>query len=191
MDTPNLPDSWRRPTNSLTRSGLSGDRLEALTVAAKRLFSQFRTDAAVDPKTYLVAVIAVFEHYSDAIVMAVTHPFSGIASRQNWLPTIHEIRKACDDLNAPPKRTLQDAIAETLARRREDEKLLLAKPSEESRAAHVERLRAEGKLAFASHQDKRDIPWFHRLTKAEAQDTLERYARDYAPTRDGHPEMQE
>jgi hypothetical protein len=177
MGTQSLPDSWRRPTNSLqSYQGMDPIKVQALTVAAKRLFSQFKTDATVEPKTYLVAVIELFSHYSPEVVMTVTHPFTGMASKQNWLPTIFEIRKACDEANAPAPRSVTDTIAETFARRRQDEQRLLAKPSEESRTAHVERLRAEGKLAFAGARYSQELPWFERLTKSEAQATLDRFA---------------
>lgn len=175
MGTPNLPDSWRRPTNSLqSYAPINPAKLEALTVAAKRLFSQFKTDATVDPKTYLVAVIELFSHYSDEVVMAVTHPFTGMASRQNWLPTIFEIRQACDKANEPAPRSVLDAVAETLARRQQD----LPKGPAETRAAHIDRLRADGKLTFSSNNSGREMPWFERLTKAEAQATLDRYERE-------------
>lgn len=181
MDTPNLPASWRRPTNSLQNyQAINPVKLQALTVAARRLFSQFKTDATVDPKTYLVAVIELFSHYSDEIVMSVTHPFTGMASKQNWLPTIFEIRKACDRAkDDAAERTVSDAVAETLARRRDAE---VAKPPVEKRAEHVARLRAEGKLAFAGDKHVRDMKWFDRMTPSEAQATLNRYEREATET---------
>ena len=51
--------------------------------------------------------------------------------------------------------------------------------SEEERMAHIDRLRAAGCLTFGSADaDKREIPWFQKLSRFEALANLARYRRD-------------
>lgn len=175
-DTKNLPGSWRRPTSSLQKFELrENPRLEALTTAAKRLFSQFRVDATVEPRTYLVAVIAVFEHYADDVVTAVTHPFTGMASKQNWLPTIFEIRQACDAARAADNAAARRErdLAAQFARR----KSIKEETTQEERAAHVKRVGARRE----SPDDDLGLAWFDRLSVAEANEILARYEHAVTP----------
>lgn len=56
----------------------------------------FRKDDAHDPAVYAAAAIAVFSEYDLGVVDYITDPRTGLPSRLNWLPTIKEIRDACD-----------------------------------------------------------------------------------------------
>jgi hypothetical protein len=49
-------------------------------------------------------VVAVLSDYSLDIVNAVTDPRTGIPSRIKWLPTIAEIKAACEDIAGPRRR---------------------------------------------------------------------------------------
>lgn len=93
--------------------------------AAGRLFKQFRNDGANDAKTFMVSAVAVLQHYPKDVIAEVTHPYSGLASKQQWLPTIFEIRTACEAEMAPRRRAAQHEKVreETLRLRLEDELL--------------------------------------------------------------------
>lgn len=116
--------------------------------------------------------MAVLKEYPPDVVVRVTHPFYGLASKHNWLPSIAEIRQACDQEAARQSSLAKHsgAVAETLARRAESESWD-ERRRQESRAEHVARLRAEGKLSFdadaLSKSDRRS--WFDRMTAAEAE----------------------
>jgi hypothetical protein len=59
----------------------------------------------------------------------------------------------------------------------------IPKTTPEQRVAHVERLRAEGRLSFDSGAEaERRKPWFERLTTQQANETLARYAAEAAPS---------
>jgi hypothetical protein len=65
------------------------------------LLGCYRKGDAEDPEIYSAAVAAVLSTYPDAIALKVTDPRSGIASRSQWLPTVAEIRGACEKEMAP------------------------------------------------------------------------------------------
>lgn len=63
---------------------------------AARLLGCYRTGDANDPETYIAAVVAVLEQYPINTIRAVTAPATGIASKLKWLPSIAEIKEACE-----------------------------------------------------------------------------------------------
>jgi hypothetical protein len=65
---------------------------------AKLLLGCFRTGDATDPEVYTTAVVAVLADYPDDVIERVIDPRTGLPSRLNWLPTIAEIKSACEDL---------------------------------------------------------------------------------------------
>ena len=71
---------------------------------AKLLLGSFRTGDATDPEVYAGAVIAVLADYPDDVIELVVDPRSGLPSRMNWLPTIAEIKSACEDIHGPRRR---------------------------------------------------------------------------------------
>ncbi len=110
--------------------------------AAGILFGCYRRSDAADPDTYAAAVAAVLADYSPAIVKRVTDPRTGLPGRSKFLPTVSEIKEACDDLqrlewNAVKRqRDLENQLSE---RRRAAE--VAARPREtieELRARHGE-----------------------------------------------------
>src|SRR5262252_6261987 len=91
--TGNLP-SWQRPTTSLSaRTGPSAKQTFA-TERARLLLGQFRKGEANDPATFVTAIAAVLARYSEEIILEVTHPFTGMAAKSSWLPTVHEVVQA-------------------------------------------------------------------------------------------------
>jgi hypothetical protein len=132
---------------SLTRHVGSPSALPALTspsVATERallLLGSYRKGEADDPDTYVTAIAAVLTLYDPAIVARVTDPRTGIAGRVKWLPTVHEVRAACEEEAAFAHRMRQReaAIEKQLADRR------AADAAERNRPARVtlEDLRAK------------------------------------------------
>lgn len=66
--------------------------------AAGVLFGCYRRSDAADPETYATAVAAVLAGYSPAIVKRVTDPRTGLPGRSKFLPTVSEVKEACDEL---------------------------------------------------------------------------------------------
>lgn len=96
-------------TNLSNESAPSTSRqTETVMYAAERarvLFGCYRKGEANDPETYAAAVAAVLSEYPENIIRAVTDPRCGIPSRSDWLPTVAEVKKACEALYGPVRRT--------------------------------------------------------------------------------------
>ena len=89
-----LPNSQKKLNGGNSHSGLAPDYL---LKRAELLFACYRKDEAHDPQTYSAAVAAVLgDGYSRSIVEYVTDPRTGLPSRQKFLPTVAEVREACD-----------------------------------------------------------------------------------------------
>lgn len=82
---------------------------------ARILLGCYRKGEASDPEVYTTAVISVLASFPEDIVVAVTDPVRGLPSESQFLPTIAEVRAACD-------RRMQPIFA-ALRRRREAEEL--------------------------------------------------------------------
>ncbi len=65
--------------------------------AAHRLLGCYRTGDAHDPEMYITAVVAVLVTFPVSVMRDVTNPVSGLPSKRNGLPTIKEVREACDE----------------------------------------------------------------------------------------------
>jgi hypothetical protein len=62
------------------------------------LIGCFRTGEAADPEVYVTAISAVLAQYPEQVVRDVTDPIIGLPSRSKWLPTVSEVREACEAL---------------------------------------------------------------------------------------------
>lgn len=91
--------------------------------AARYLLGCFRTGDANDPEVFISAVIRILRAYPMDIVQKVIDPLDGIPGRQNWLPTPHEVKAACDALYLPRLRAEQREkdLQRQLAEREENE----------------------------------------------------------------------
>lgn len=78
----------------------------------KLMFGCYRRDDAADPETYSAAVAAVLSEYPLSVVNRVTDPRSGLPSRSQWLPTVKEVREACEELDSRERRFAQAATWE-------------------------------------------------------------------------------
>lgn len=68
-------------------------------LAAKRtriLLGCYRKGDCEDPEVYVPAVASVLARYSPRVVQLVTDPADGLPSRSDWLPTVREVRAACE-----------------------------------------------------------------------------------------------
>jgi hypothetical protein len=53
---------------------------------------------------YVSAIATVLARYPQAVVMSVTDPFNGLPAQCGWLPTIAEVKAACERLMEPARR---------------------------------------------------------------------------------------
>jgi hypothetical protein len=63
---------------------------------AARLFAFFRSSDANDPATFVAGATAIFAHYPANVVERVCHPMHGAAGSSKWLPSLAELREACE-----------------------------------------------------------------------------------------------
>lgn len=87
--------------------------------SARYLLGCFRTGEANDPEVFISAVIRILSAYPLDVIRAVIDPLTGIPGRQNWLPTPHEVKAACDEIWLPRQRkeAQQQQIRAQLAER--------------------------------------------------------------------------
>ena len=88
------------------------------------LLGCYRTGDANDPETYVAAIAASLARFPEEIITEVTHPVDGLPARLSWLPTVKDIRDACDAAMEPTRRrALADRqIKEQLADRAEPDR---------------------------------------------------------------------
>lgn len=60
------------------------------------VLGSYRGAEVNDPKLYVAGCVAVFRRFSSEVVAAVCEPGSGIQTRRKWLPTVSELREACE-----------------------------------------------------------------------------------------------
>lgn len=70
--------------------------MAAAKKGAARLLGCYRVGDAHDPETYISAVVSVLARFPTEIIDRVTEPSTGLASKVKWLPTVAEVREACD-----------------------------------------------------------------------------------------------
>ena len=61
------------------------------------LFGCYRTGLANDPETYTMAVAATLADYPPEVIQHVTDPRTGLPAKCKWLPSVAEVREACED----------------------------------------------------------------------------------------------
>lgn len=74
------------------------------------MFGCYRKAEASDPDIYAAATAAVLNEYPQEIIDFITDPRTGLPSRLKWLPSVFEVREACDT---------HMAIAQNMAKLRE------------------------------------------------------------------------
>lgn len=61
------------------------------------MFGCYRKAEASDPEIYAAATSAVLAEYPQEIIDYVTDPRTGLPSNSQWLPSVFEVRKACNE----------------------------------------------------------------------------------------------
>jgi hypothetical protein len=64
--------------------------------AAMLVLGSYRATEINDPKVYVAGCVAVFRRFPADVVSRVCEPGAGIQTRQKWLPTVSELREACE-----------------------------------------------------------------------------------------------
>lgn len=82
------------------------------TERAEVLFGCYRRGDANNPDIYVNAVAAVLGEYPEETIRYVTDPRTGIPSKVNWMPSVGEIRQACEDHYGPTRRSIEREAAE-------------------------------------------------------------------------------
>jgi hypothetical protein len=97
---------------------------------ADRLLRSFPDAGSRDVEVFATAVVTILMHYPLDVVEEVCDPYYGLPSKQNWVPTLFEIRKACDAVAIPRQRAAarQAQLEQQLRERGEEERRLLAAP---------------------------------------------------------------
>jgi hypothetical protein len=101
MSSPQPTGNW----NGSER--LTNDRAEYAMERARTMFGCYRKGDAHDPDTYVAAVAAVLAEYPDDTIWTVTDPRAGLPSKVGWLPTVKEVRDACEAHYGPTRRAAE------------------------------------------------------------------------------------
>lgn len=86
--------------------------MEFAAERARLLFGCYRKGEANDPKTYVTAVAAVLSDYPAETIRFVTDPRTGMPARSEWMPTVGEVKRACEEHYGPIKRAIEREAAE-------------------------------------------------------------------------------
>lgn len=63
---------------------------------ARILFSAYRKDDFADAEAFVLQLGVVLEEYADEVIIAVTHPRTGLQRRSKFPPSIAEVVEACN-----------------------------------------------------------------------------------------------
>jgi hypothetical protein len=83
------------------------DFFETVRRAARTLLGCYRTGDAHDPEIYLTAVIAVLSSYPTDVIELVVDPRSGLPGKNQWLPTIAEVKAECEAIVGQRRQRLE------------------------------------------------------------------------------------
>lgn len=92
----------------------------------KILLGCFRTAEAGDAEVYTAGLVAVMSNYPASVLRKVVDPRVGLPSTSQWLPTLAEVRKACD---AEHTRQLTEARYAAMGRPQPSRRLGSADPA--------------------------------------------------------------
>lgn len=89
---------------SLTESSQNSEEKKAhATRCATILLGCYRSGDANDPEIYVSSVVAMFCAYPVDVMERVVNPVTGLPARSQWLPTLAEVRSACEEIYGPMK----------------------------------------------------------------------------------------
>ena len=88
--------------NGLSRkSGLKSCDPETAAIQAGRLFGFYRASEANDAEVFVTGAARMLAEYPEAVVLRVCDPVRGLPATNKWLPSIAEIREACEGSSDP------------------------------------------------------------------------------------------
>lgn len=91
MEMVKLPLFSKPSTTESQRSAM----LEHAMIKAREMMGYFRKGEANDPVRYALATAEVLSRFPRSVIDAVTSPH-GIASQSDWMPSLKEVREACE-----------------------------------------------------------------------------------------------
>lgn len=112
---------------------------ERLALAAKRVADMlgfFRQGTAGDPERYVAGIAAMLAQYPENVILLVTDSMRGLPAKLDWLPTLREVREACEREMEPIR-----AAQEREARFAETRRLIASQPRQ-----HMTREEMEAKF---------------------------------------------
>jgi hypothetical protein len=94
-----------KTSSNVSRQPATVSPCDPITAAemATQLFRCYRASDANDPDAFIAATAKTFTLYPASIVSRVCDPVHGLPSEDKWLPSIAEIRQACEKLMAPQR----------------------------------------------------------------------------------------
>ena len=92
------------------------------------LLGCYRKGDAADPEVYTRAIMATLARYPADVVRRVTDPLTGLPSTSNFLPTVAEVIKGCEEIHGPARRAAEwdERTKRQLAEREERDRELAA-----------------------------------------------------------------
>src|SRR5882724_5673204 len=142
-----------QPTSLSKQSNDSRPETAISLYAAERarlMFGCYRKGDANDPDVYVAALTIVLSGYPEHVIRAMTNPDSGLPSKHTFLPSVAEVKKACEEYIRPERefQARQVRIKQQLKDREEfDGKLAeraFSKAKPETREEEIARTRADG-----------------------------------------------
>ena len=69
---------------------------DAAAEAARRIVGVYRKSDVNDPEVFSSALVAIFSDYPASVSAKVSHPVQGIPARSKFLPSVSEVKEACE-----------------------------------------------------------------------------------------------
>jgi hypothetical protein len=88
------PEDMQRRELALENAQLL--RVHAST-RASLMFGCYRKAEASDPEIYAAATASVLSEYPPEVIDYITDPRTGLPSKSQWLPSVFEVRRACEE----------------------------------------------------------------------------------------------
>ncbi len=95
-DHDNQDEESKKQSTPKSPEQSTGQKTVQALQEAKRFLGRFIMGKADDPLSYTNGIAEVLAFYSPEIVAYVCSPLFGLPSKQDWLPSIAQLRAACD-----------------------------------------------------------------------------------------------
>ena len=85
------------------------------------MLSCFRPQQGVDPKVWATAIVGILLRYPIEVAREICNPFTGLAAKQQFMPSPYDVRTAAEELMRPlrEKQYRKQATDKQLAEREE------------------------------------------------------------------------